>query len=604
MKRWFYLIPVLLLAGLVVLLHRAPSPVLAKINISSEDGQIPGKSGKNRIGYLQARAISYYEHRNRTLPGRLLEIDGGREEIRFKPGLSGKYFIRFLGRNLSSAEMIIRLYQDQIPVAEGTAPPGGDYRLSPELSLGRRDELTITVHGRGRILLANPILYRPIPPEERTFVFLICADTLRADHLKIYGYPRATAPNISRWAEDCVIFEQAYAQSSWTLPSHMSLFTGLYEFNHGVRSKTRLAEDISSLVENLSRKFATRSFNGGVYVSFRYGFCRGFDSYQVNRYDLNAPQASENLFRAVSDDLDRNPYPRTFYFLHTYQVHSPYNPTPEFLQPFNPSPEFTVLPLSDNAHSIYRHKFQKKPPRRIQNFIDLYDAEIYTFDHWFGHFLDAIKKRGIYDRSLIILMSDHGDEFFEHGGWEHTHTLYNELIKVPLLIKFPDGQYRGQRIQGVVGLVDIMPTILEYTGTDYPRDRIDGINLLPVIRGKKQREYVLSSNTTSFYVPALPFKICSIRGHDKMIYNLPYTEETLRFFHTPPPPVPPYEFYQLDRDPGENRNLYSLRQYQYGRFLPLFEDIVRKAGTSLQQKLKSVDIDPEMEEKLKSLGYL
>lgn len=604
MKKIILVIPVLILSVVIYLAWPKPGPDIFKVDISKTTGEPPAGTEDSKPPPLILGGTTYYYRGNHCRPGRLVELQGTPQKIRFQPELRGEYTVLIPIRNLSGAEVDFRIYLDEEPVIRKIIRPDEEYHWTSNVSLSRRHHFTILADGRGPVLLYNPVFYRKIEPEKRNYIFLVCADTLRADHLKVYGYDRETAPNITRWAEDCVLFEEAYAQSSWTLPSHMSLFTGLYEYNHGVRNETRLSNDIDYLVEQVGQFFATRSFNGGAYVSPRFGFCRGFDFYQINKYDMNARQASQNLFRAAMGDLNNNDFPHSFYFLHTYQVHSPYNPYPRHVQRFTASPQYLVLPRSGNAHSVYRNKFQKKSPGVRQNFIDLYDAEIYNFDLWFGRFLSYLRKTGIYHRSMIVFFSDHGDEFFEHGGWDHTHTLYNELIKVPLLIKFPEGLLGGKRFGKTVGIIDIMPTILSFYDIDYPSGIIDGLNLMDLIKGKTSRDYIISSNTTSFYVPALPFKVCAIEGINKMIYNLPYTSETTRFFRHPPPPVPPYEFYRLDRDPLEGRNIFSIRQAHYRRYRPVFQDIIQKARMQLKKKLETVEIDQKMREKLKSLGYL
>jgi hypothetical protein len=385
----------------------------------------------------------------------------------------------------------------------------------------------------------------------------------------------------------------------------MSLFTGLYEFNHGIRNdRTILAEKINYLVENVSDKFATRSFNGGAFISPVFGFCRGFDKYMVNKGDMISNQASKNLFRAAIKDLEIYSFPQTFYFLHTYHVHSPYNPPLVNINKINPDVSFKSPSAPTHGITEFKNKFKKLSPDLIQNYIDLYDAEIFTFDECFGEFIKYLKDKDIYDRSMIILCSDHGEEFFEHRAWEHTHSLYNELIKVPLIIKFPDNRFSGLRIESPVGLIDIMPTVLSYFNLYYEKDIIDGINLLPVLEGSGGRSDLLSSITTSFYVPAIPFKIARIFKDKKIIYNLPYSKGAYDYFWDQPPILDRFEVFDLINDPNEKYNIYDGKKDFVKQYLAYFNRIIRLAVVKLKAELKKAKLNSKTKESLKALGYL
>jgi arylsulfatase A-like enzyme len=586
-----------------VLLLLSGGTELKKINLSGEDIPDPEACREFSILPFQVNRTAYFASRGQTAPGRLVLLDNQVRQLEFQPRLRGRYSLEFELINTSLRSLRVQMYQNNRLLLDRGIDQDRSHRINRELNLGRRDTFHLRLKGRGMVIISNPLFYRIVPPEKREYVFLICADTLRADHLPVYGYHRDTAPRISRFIGDCVTFDRAYAQGTWTLPSHMSLFTARYEWNHGVRKDTMIPDDIDYLVEAVSRRFVTRSFNGGIYVSSRFGFFRGFDSYVSIDNDQFMQNSSEHLFKLAAGDLDRQTYPRSFYFLHTYQVHSPYDPPEKYLKAFHPDPPHRSL-TAPTVPTNHRDQFQKLPPEMVQNYIDLYDAEILAFDEWFGYFTDHLKESGIYDQSMIILMSDHGEEFFDHGGWGHTHSLYDELIRVPLIIKFPGNRYRNTRVFEPVGLIDIMPTILHHYRLPYPEERLDGISLIPLLEKGSARGEILSSLTTGFYVKQLPFKLSRIRGQRKIIYNLPYTKETFEFFKTPPPPVQRFEYYDLIKDPAEQVNLVEQIRDQLGELKIFFNGILRQVNRQLQKQLREVDMDYRTRQKFKSLGYI
>lgn len=603
MKKFLLWVPAAAAVVILVFLLLPGRPDMKKINISTGKAPDPEACREFSILPFQVNRAAYFACRGQTAPGRLVTLDNTIRQVEFRPRLRGPYSLEFELINPSRRSLRVQVFQNDRLLLDREIDPDRTHRFHRDLQLARRDTFRLRLKGRGLAVISNPLFYRVIPPEDRDYIFLICADTLRADHLSVYGYHRETDPRIREFITDCVTFERAYAQGTWTLPSHMSLFTALYEWNHGVRKDTVIPDDIDYLVESVSRRFVTRSYNGGIYISSRFGFFRGFDSYVSIDNDQFMQNSSEHLFKLAADDLDRQAYPRSFYFLHTYQVHSPYAPPEKHLKAFNPDPRHHSL-TAPTVPTNHRDQFQKLPPEMVQNYIDLYDAEILAFDEWFGFFIDHLKKNGIYEQSMIILMSDHGEEFFDHGGWGHTHSLYDEMIRVPLIIKFPGGRYRNTRIAEPVGLIDIMPTILDHYRLSPPEEKVDGISLYPLLRRGTGRSEILSSLTTGFYVKELPFKLSRIRDQHKIIYNLPYTEETYEFFNTPPPPVERFEYFDLQRDPGETVNLYRQLEDRLDDLKAFFNQILRKVNRQLQKQLREVDMDYRTRQKFKSLGYI
>jgi hypothetical protein len=576
-------------------IHRIP----AQVQEQPDDSLLKANQIKRHDMYQS----HYFTTRATTIRGQAIELESGIKKTSYFPKLKGKFRIQLEIFVRVKSESILRLYQNSLLLIESSHQGEKRVTLKADVELAKNDRITLSAKGEGILIVGDLILSEQIPLEERNYVFLICADTLRADRLGLYGYKRNTSPNIDSFALDGIVFKNAYAQSPWTLPSHMSLFTALFEFNHGIKRGTTISPYIPYLVEELSEKFTTRSYNGGIYVSANFGFFRGFDFYRSIPQDQISPLATKKLFDLTKNDLDNNMYSNVFYFLHTYQTHSPYNPPINFLKKFNPDPEYTYL-SAPSVGSNHKDQYKKLPQEMVDAYTDLYDTEIFVFDLWFGRFLDYLREKNIYDDSMIIFMSDHGEEFFDHSGWGHTHSLYNELIRVPLIIKFPGNQYRGTQIKTEVGLIDIMPLILSYYRIPFEKKRLDGSDLMPIIKGKSINRALISSLTSGFYIPSLPFKISKIENNQKIIFNLPYTDETLAFYNTPPPAYSQFEYYDLLTDPRERNNVQEEMIAEIRKYRELFEFIVHVGRKNINTKDKPVEFDKNLLEALKALGYV
>ena len=297
--------------------------------------------------------------------------------------------------------------------------------------------LTLAAFGCGSPALEGP------PP---IIVYLV--DTLRADHLPVYGYARDTAPRLSEFARDAVVFEQAYAPTSWTKPSTASLLTGLDPLHHGVSYRTQgIDDDIELLPEALARAgYHTAAFVTNPWISSRWGFDQGFDSFHPRFEQSDA----ETLVDAALAHLETRRDRPFFLYLHALDPHSPYESRPGF------------QPWSEARAQALRSR-DLRPDNR-DAVVAAYDAEIRYGDHHFGRFLDALDEWGLYERSVIVFTSDHGEEFLEHGGSDHGRTLHEELVRVPLLIKLPGEPGAGRRAQSAVSLVDVVPTLHALAG--------------------------------------------------------------------------------------------------------------------------------------------
>jgi arylsulfatase A-like enzyme len=302
------------------------------------------------------------------------------------------------------------------------------------------------------------------PPRPTRGYVVISIDTLRADHLGCYGYPRPTSPFLDSLASRGTLFEEAYAQFPSTLISHMSLFTGLLPREHDVgHSEAVLSPEIETFPEVFSRAgFRAGGFTEGGYVSGRYGFRRGFEVFEGSHRG-SARKAAATFRRGAEFLAGLRPQDRFLLFLHTYQVHTPYNaatPYPEMFWPGAPPADA----LHPTGPALVDHNLEVGPlsADALAHLTALYDAGIRETDEALRGFFAELDRLGLGADTTVIVTSDHGEELQDHSRFLHTQ-LYREVLRVPLLVIHPD-QREPVRQPRVVQLVDVAPTLYELAG--------------------------------------------------------------------------------------------------------------------------------------------
>jgi len=419
-------------------------------------------------------------------------------------------------------------------------------------------------------------------------VILISIDTLRADHLGCYGYARETTPNIDRFRRDAVLFRQAIAHAPSTEPSHASMFTGLIPAHHGALFVPRrpIATNVATMGEILKAEgYHTISYNGGGQVAAAFGFGRGFDEYvsfpNVNRY---VEQTFSGKVKLMIEWLNKNRDKKFFFFLHTYETHHPYTPQKEDLALFE-SGYAGTLPAEISVDLLRQINSGERALDAADraHIVNCYDAEIYSVDRAFGVLVKFLKDRGLYHNTIIIFTSDHGEEFGEHGkmGW-HSHTLYDELLHVPLIVKFKDSQFAGQVVTPQVRHIDLLPTLLDVL--DIPgSDPFEGVSLIEwFAHPRKQTLFAVSERDSKQAVNPL-----SIRTAQWKLY---IGDRKPRL-------------YSLRSDPGEQDNVYDWLRTKVRRTLHT-ELAARLENRAYAPQGKTVEFDKETLERLRSLGYV
>lgn len=489
------------------------------------------------------------------------------------------------------------------------------------------------------------VVERPWASPPRTVV-LISIDTLRPDRLGVYGNAPDVSPRIDALAKDSVVFDQALALSPWTLPSHMTMLTGLDPMAHGVhRGGYVLSTRVTTLAESLrAAGFRTAAFTDGGFVHHESGMGQGFEIYRdetnppgmVNGFARLLPEALEWLHSTRHED--------SFIFLHTFDVHTPYQEGnaevhARFRERFaGPGP---------NDYLLHRFGFlfQQQQQRvaeyqRMSEVLRDYDAGVNEADAGVGQVLDLLAETGRLDNAMIVVTSDHGESFGDHGVLVgHGLALTDDEIKVPLVIRFPRAEGAGRRLDTLVDLSDLAPTVLEAMEVAVPPET-QGESLLGLLRQRQRRRdwvFGVSQNLESCFLvrdgykfispPALDSMEAAKRhlaptnptGSPKQIgeeYQLKLQDEVITLaYDTERDPLAlrdvlpdSAQLYDRAQDPGELTNLHKMEPERVKAMASLTRQIFERSsqlhdelddGQALSQK-----VDPHLQQQLEQLGYI
>ena len=419
------------------------------------------------------------------------------------------------------------------------------------------------------------------PPPPSTSVVLLSIDSLRSDHLGCYGYVPPTSPEIDRLRAESVRFSQALSHAPSTLLSHASMFTSLIPQHHGASHIRHIPLPLAvpTLAEQFVRAgYRTAGFHGGAQMAPVFGFGRGFEIYEKREGPL-APVVPEAL--AWVDQVGDSPF---FLFMHTYEVHHPYEPSAESLRRFEtdyagPLPPTISIELLDRAR---RGQISFDDADRL-HIVAAYDAGIFETDAAVGELVAGLRQRGLLDRVVFALTADHGEEFGEHGvvGW-HSHTLYQELLRVPLLLRLPGGQHAGLEVNDRVGLIDLAPTLLTAAGLE--PFAAEGRSLLPLLspelEPRESRTFARRPFLALGEIDGARFEAILL-GSDKLFGE---------------------KLFDLEDDPGEHHDLapaFPNRAASLRKRLDRLGSADAGAGVSAP-----IELDRETEDNLRALGYL
>jgi len=418
-------------------------------------------------------------------------------------------------------------------------------------------------------------------------VIFIIIDTLRADHLSCNGYHRNTTPNIDKLSLDSIFYKNAISAAPWTTPSIASIFTAKFPVVLGFEDEPIILDDQFLTLAEIFKEnnYKTRAIISHHYISSILGFHQGFDSYNEQNAKGHSHISSPSITAKAVSFLNKQKQSKNkfFLFLHYFDPHSDYI----LHENYNYYPDYTG-PLY-SGQPIY--ELQGKAPDLSANDIEyikaLYDSEISYTDKYIGKFLHKLKESGLYNDSLIILTSDHGEEFFERGDHfiGHGTTLYQEQIHVPLIIKLPGENNKKLNIN-YFGLIDLMPTIISYS-------HLKNINTLKKANNiKDYKKYPGSHQNIISETKWRNVQQSVIEKGWKLIYN--HTRDTKELFN-------------LMEDPAESRNLLMSNNKVLNKLnttLTKWSDYIDSQKSQMCIEIKRPNFTPEQKEQLKSLGYL
>jgi choline-sulfatase len=333
------------------------------------------------------------------------------------------------------------------------------------------------------VVEAAPPPKAPARPARFNHIYVWMVDTFRADKMHAYNpKTRVLTPNYDAFAADATRFEWAQVPGTWSLPSHASLLTGVYPTLHKATAhEARLSRDVPFVAEDMKKAgYKTGMFSSNGYVSSKWGFDRGWD---VNRNFIreSLPNGAEYLWKTAKAWLVPNQSKREFVYLATVEPHVIYNPKKEFLVKYWDKPYVgPIKPALTGAQlgAIKAGKLHVNDNDKA--YLEaLHDAEITGSDAIFKTFIADLKAMGVYDTSVVVVVSDHGDQFYEHGSVGHGDTVYQELTHVPLIIRAPGLFPKGHVVHADVEIMDLYATLLDLAGIK-PAPSVQGTTLTPL----------------------------------------------------------------------------------------------------------------------------
>ncbi|MDG2150301.1 MAG: sulfatase [Planctomycetota bacterium] len=452
------------------------------------------------------------------------------------------------------------------------------------------------------------------PPFPGAGLLLISIDTLRADRLGCYGYDRGTSPNLDALAEESVLFTEMYSNSPKTASAHMSLFTSLLPTVHKVRNQSKrlglstpaLAKNRLTIAQILNRNgYWNACIAGGGNIQPDMGFARGFR----NRFE----SALWDIKRVVDRALDRLDQAQEagqppFVFMHTYQVHGPYLPPSEYEKRFAPSPspligarvalyrdlpfnkQWSIMnrgPGNDETKAYWygKENFDENEARYLS---DLYDGEIAYTDAQLGRMIESLRESGQLDNLIVVIVADHGEEFLEHGDFEHDQ-LFSEHLHVPCIIRLPGGALGGTEVTGMASLIDIMPTLLELLDIEGP----------PTMAGTSLVSAMMTGHTDG--KPVVSERVMFPGDYKASLRN----ENSSVIFHATEARL---DAYNLIEDPGETISVFETADFS----APAAAKLKHSLGQAFHNRDAldkedaggSIVVDESRLEELQALGYV
>lgn len=476
-----------------------------------------------------------------------------------------------------------------------------EQQLALDSYAGSVVKLELQVDGSGAGAFSSPTIVTPQSnvakaKSQAKNVVVLLIDTLRADRLRAYTKgSRVKTPVLDSIAADGAVFENSQSPENWTKPSVASILTGLYPMTHRTKQGDSALSEKALMVSEVYKQhgFATGTFLANGYVSDKFGFKQGWD-YYTNYIREGKPTKAERVFRDAGDWVEKNKDKRFFLYIQTIDPHVPYDPPSEFLKMYQTEPYAGSVKPRQTPDLL--EKAKRVPPKvtfdeRDRAYLEnLYDAEISYHDHYLGVFIERLKKLGLYEDMVFVVTSDHGEEFYEHGSYGHGHSVYQELLHVPFIVRWP-GVVSPQRQTATVGTLDISPTVLTASGIAVP-EVMEGTDRVPQLLGA---------------LPSMPAVAFSDFLDDRRVIRAGRWKLILRGLNA--------TFFDLKTDPGEKveldlqSNPIALRYCRIllGQFIGARDRgdwlSAEQKGASVELSGEAAEMDEHTKAGLKALGY-
>jgi arylsulfatase A-like enzyme len=464
---------------------------------------------------------------------------------------------------------------------------------------------------------------------QRPNILLIIMDTVRADHLSCYGYPLPTTPHLDRLAEEGVRFTNAISTGGWTVPTHASLFTGTFPGFHGARDgHPILNENIPTLAETLGNwGYQRAGFTNVGWLNENAGLTRGFDTF-VQVYRLHQGRSIPVLIRRVLSKIlwmllgrklagasltnryvkrwlaHRESARPFFIFINYSEAHAPYQPPRSFAHRFLEPYGLSFSEAQRVNYDPVKHVTGTVPmdERDFNVLRALYDAEIAYLDTKLGELFSYLDRQNLMDQTLIIVSADHGENFGDHGLMGHKWCLYDTLLRVPLIIRYPSCFTPGTTIDDQVQLVDIFPTLMEVLDIHEPkiRDQLQGFSLLPDQVANRPRKFAVAERAGRSWQS-------TFSRHSGFDYE--QFERDLKAIRTPRfkyiwASNGRHELYEIATDHAETRNLVDVYPKEAQRLQDCLFDFINSIQHPDATAEGDIELDRVLEQHLRDLGYI
>jgi len=447
----------------------------------------------------------------------------------------------------------------------------------------------------------------PGPPEaKRLNVLLVVIDTARADKFGCYGHPGGLTPRIDELATQGVLFEDSAAHAPWTLPSTASLLTSLHPQQHGAGGYLDLApleaggapqvrfRGLADEVETVTEAFQRGGWRTGAIVNVdfldqEFGLTQGVHDLDAAWYESNTEVRSATTTTDLAlqwlDERGDEPF---FLLAHYFDAHAVYEPPEEYRQRFAAPQDrgSTNFVFGTRQHMLLLRAGQLDlEPALIERAERLYEAELAYVDAEVGRLIDGLEQAGLAEDTLVVLTADHGEEFLDHGGFEHGHTLYDELIRVPLVMRLSGHLTPGTVVGGTTPLVDVAPTLCDLAGLEVPVS-FSGRSLLPAMRGEAPPQRPVLAHGNFWGQPLVSWR----SGRWKLILD-PRGGQGERV-----------ELYDLEADPGERTDLAPAQPERVAALLAEYRSV--EALLEARAEGRPVELDEAGKRRLQALGYM